>query len=205
MKKLVASINKHLGQEALSERLLSTAFTGGWKTFGPKLKEAVKKAQARGKTYTYDVFLSAPMAAYTADKDYRAARRKVKKVFDALTLGCGLKVFWAAEKIESLDDFDTYDISVADDLLALEGSRYFTLLYPEKMATSSLFEAGYALALRRPSRYFAPSPEILPYLMRALGGQGQKVWIHTHPEWKDYDDLVKKMKTNHKKWFPPDL
>ena len=89
----------------------------------------------------------------------------------------------------------------ADDLVALKQSHRFVLLYPQKLPTSALFEAGYALALDCDSHYFVRDRDDLPFLMRELAGVTQKVRIHTDTDWKDYDDLSEKMVRYKDKWF----
>jgi hypothetical protein len=198
-KKLVESINAQLGANKLSEKKLGGAFNAFWPQLEPTISAAAISA-AKG-SYAHDVFLSTPMAAYKTDAEYAAARTEFKKVFDALKEVCGLRVYWAAEKIESMSDFDSKDISVLDDLKALDRSRTFILLYPKRLPTSSLFEAGYALALKRMSHYFVPKRELLPFLMRELAGPSYYVRIHDEDEWRTYDDLALKLCKNKDRWF----
>lgn len=199
--KLVASINAELGAEKLTDKQRDKAFQTWWPDLEQTLQQAARKAKADSRKYAYDVFLSTPMAAFSTDAEYRSARAEFKKVFDALKQGCGLSVYWAAENIEKVSDFDTLDVSVLDDLKALQDSGRFVLIYPQKIATSALFEAGYALALNRFSHYFVRDRDDLPFLMRELGGSNSSVRIHTDQDWKDYDDLAAKMKKYRSKWF----
>ena len=148
----------------------------------------------------YDVFLSAPMAAYESNEQYQEAREEIKKVFDAFK-NCGLKVYWAAEEIESMDDFDTKDISVITDLKAVKSSKYFCLIYPEKLVTSSLFEAGYALAFNKFSLYFVKQRSDLPFLMKDAASVFANVRIHSGDEWKTVDDIVKMIYHSKEKLF----
>lgn len=199
MSKLVASINAELGAEKLTDKQRDKAFQAWWPDLEQTLQQA-RKAKADLRKFAYDVFLSTPMAAFSTDAEYRGARAEFKKVFDALK-GCGLSVYWAAENIEKMSDFDTLDVSVLDDLKALQESARFVLIYPQQIATSALFEAGYALALNRFSHYFVRDRDDLPFLMRELGGSNSSVRIHTDQDWKDYDDLAAKMHKYKSKWF----
>ncbi len=200
--KVVSAINIALGAQALGQKQLDAAFDTWWPSLERKLKSAVAKTMQAASRFRYDVFLSAPMAAYADDAAYKAGRVGIKKIFDTLITACALRVYWAAEKIESMKDFDTVDVSVEDDLRAVEDSRYFILFYPEPLATSALFEAGYALALRRVSHYFVRDRQHLPFLLRELSDAGQRVRIHTNQDWADYDDLASKLAKNMKNWFP---
>jgi hypothetical protein len=199
--KLVTAINAQLGAARLTEKLLAKAFEVHWQSLDGVLRQAAQEASSGSSNFRYDVFLSTPMAAFATDAEYHSGRAQFKKLFDSLTRDCGLSVYWAAEKIESISDFDTLDISVLDDLKALQECRRFALVYPKKMATSALFEAGYALALNRFSHYFVRDRDDLPFLMRELAGSSPNVRIHTDQDWTDYDDLSEKLKRYKDKWF----
>lgn len=201
MRKLVGAINKQLGDKRLPQEKLRKSFDAHWPQLEPKLRAAEKAARDETHLYDYDVFLSSPMAAYETDAEYKAGRAEVKQVFDALK-ACKLRVFWAAEKIKSMDDFDALGVSVDDDLLAIERSRHFLLIYPEKLATSALFEAGYAFHLGCPAHFFVRDRDDLPFLMQELAGEGHSVAIHEIKEWKDYAGLAKQVKRHWKAWFP---
>ncbi len=200
MAKLAAAINAELGASKLSDKQLDKAFATWWPELDKSLQQAAKKAIGGAEKFAYEVFLSTPMAAFATDEEYKAGRAQFKKVFDALKAD-GLPVYWAAEKIESMQDFDTLDVSVLDDLKALQQSRRFVLIYPQRLATSALFEAGYALALKRFSHYFVRDRDDLPFLMRELAGSDQNVRIHTDQDWKDYTDLADKIRKYRDKWF----
>ncbi|MGA8865024.1 MAG: toll/interleukin-1 receptor domain-containing protein [Gallionella sp.] len=197
--KLVTAINAQLDKASRTEKQLEQAFEALWPGLEKKLQLAVEKATKS--SFLYDVFLSTPMAAFSTNAEYQNARAQFKKIFDSLKQRGGLAVYWAAEKIESMSDFDTLDISVLDDLKALQQSRRFALIYPQKLATSALFEAGYALALNRFSHYFVRNHDDLPFLMRELAGTDRNVRIHTDEDWKDYDDLAEKMEKYKDNWF----
>ena len=203
--RLMRSINERLeDDDKLTDKQLDSALNAYWLELETAVREAAAEAfHPPGKSkYTYDVFLSAPMAAYPDDAAYVAARAGVAKLFEALQQGCGLRTYWAAEKIEHIADFDTIDVSVLDDIRALQESRFFVLVYTEKLASSALFEAGYALARDIPSHYFVRERDDLPFLLRELPGSTTCVRIHTRGDWKDYDDLARKLKRNKERWFP---
>jgi hypothetical protein len=134
---------------------------------------------------TYNVFLSTPMAAYENDEQYKASRKEFKKVFDTLQ-AYDSKVFWASEKIESISDFQTKSISATIDLEAIKKSKYFCLIYREKLVTSAIFEAGYAHALNKFSIYFVKQKNDLPFLMRDL----PNVRIHDSSEWTTTEQMI---------------
>ena len=200
MKRLIETINQRLDDQQLEGRVLDNAFERWWPDLSHKLDAATAKAVAPHK-YKYDVFLSAPMAALDSDDDYRKSRSDVKKVFDAFKTHCGFSVYWAGEKIESIRDFDTMDTSVITDLRAIKDSRYFVLLYPQKLVTSALFEAGYAIAHKKFSLYFVAKNPDLPFLMRDASNVMSRVRSHTTPEWRTFDDIAEIIEKNKKKLF----
>lgn len=199
--KVVKAINAALGPDGLKETQLAKVLKTWWPDLEKALAQARKLAASGADDHDYDVFLSTPMAAFHTDTDYRKGRAEFKKVFDALKNTCGLTVYWASEKITCFADFDTVGVSALDDLEALKKSRRFVLLYPEKLPSSALFEAGYALARNCESHYFVQRQKDLPFLMQALTDADNRAHIHTDADWKDYDDLAKKVVKYKDKWF----
>lgn len=194
VRRLLNAINEQLGSGSLNAAKLDNAF----KAFWPQLNQTLAPVTAL--LYKFDVFLSTPMAAFPDDAAFQAWRAKFSKVYDALR-DSGLKVYWAAAAITSMADYETIDVSVMEDLAALDQSRHFVLLYPEMAVTSVLFEAGYALARKLPSIYFVRERDDLPFLMRELGSN-QQVRIQTQDYWKDFDKLAGIVKKQKDSWFP---
>jgi hypothetical protein len=94
------------------------------------------------------------MAAHRSEKKYREHYADARMIFQTLSNDCGLRVYWAAQQISSKRDFDMLDLSIDTDLNALRESGSFMLVYPERLASSVLFEAGCTLALDKASHYF---------------------------------------------------
>lgn len=202
MRGLFTSINASVGSP-VAPKALKAAFMGIW----PDLKTevgAILEAERRSLKPAYDVFLSAPMAAFTDDRDYQPFRADVLKVLNSMR-SCGLSVFCALEPIESIDAFDTHGISTHEDMAVLQHSGSFVMIYPQKLATSAVFEAGYALALGRPSLFFVRDEKDLPYLLQRLPEAFTRVSILDAREWKTYDDIAKLVKRNADHWFRQDV
>jgi hypothetical protein len=119
-------------------------------------------------TFAYDVFLSCPMAGARTEERYQGLRAEALQVVDCLERECGLTAFFAGRDVPSRDAFDEPDYSVVVDVEALKKSRYFLLLYPEKLVSSVLVEAGIALALGKKAVYFARDARHLPFMLRHL-------------------------------------
>lgn len=184
----------------LKPKVLEAAFIGVW----PALEKAVREALAADRP-AVDVFLSVPMAALDTDALYQPFRAEAMKVVKALREQAGLSVFCALERLESLAQFDTYGDGAREDIEMLEKSAHFVMLYPKKLATSALFEAGYALARGMPCRFFVRNQSLddfkLPFLMRKLPEVFTHVSIIDDSEWKDYDEIAARLVKNAPKWF----
>ena len=117
------------------------------------------------KSYTWDVFLAAPLAALS-DESFESNLSKMKEIKAILEEECDFKrVFFAGANMKTKSDFETADVSVETDVDALKESQNFVLIYPDKIVSSVLFEAGIALALGKPSFYFGATDNF-PFLMK---------------------------------------
>lgn len=199
VRQLFASINDSLGKP-LSPKALNASFEAVWTDF----ESSVRTALALEKP-PIDVFLSVPMASFKSDAEYKPFRAEAMKVLAALRDRCGLTVFCALEDIESIEEFETYGVSAREDIEKLEQSANFVMLYPERMASSALFEAGYALARGIPCRFFVRDQhEItnqLPFLMRKLPEVFSNVSIVDETEWSTFEDIAERLEQNKAAWF----
>lgn len=199
LRALFQSINATL-DVPMKKIALDASFAAVW----PDLKKAVQAALALDRP-PIDVFLSVPMAAFASDAEYQPFRADAMKIVTALRAQAQLSVFCALEKIESLRQFDTYGDGAREDIEMLEKSANFVMLYPRKLATSALFEAGYALARGLPCRFFVRDQGKdefkLPFLMRKLPEVFTHVSIIDDSEWATYDDIAARLVRNAPAWF----
>lgn len=198
MRRLFESINLHVGSP-LTDEAVRELLRKQWKA----LKKAVDTAlRAEPK---YDVFLSVPMAAFASDAQYQAFRTDALRVVEGLRQRCGLRVYCALEKIASTQKFETGGTAAQQDLAALADSANLVLIYPERLATSALFEAGFALARGLPCRFFVrdqSQPQFrLPYLMGKLPEAYSNVSIIDASEWQSFDDITERLVENQAAWF----
>lgn len=149
------------------------------------------------KSSRWDVFLAAPMAALN-NQDFKIFNAKILEIKRLLEVECGFKnVFYAGENMKSQDDFETADISIETDIDAIKDSKYFVLIYPEKIVSSVLLEAGVALALGKPSFYFGNRDDF-PFLMREANNKFHYVKIHNV---KTLDEIIKCVEKNKHRLF----
>jgi hypothetical protein len=118
----------------------------------------------------YDVFLAAPMAGIETDEEYQAIRSLCLEVLALMRSHCGVATYYfVGEKLETKAQFESFDVAAEMDFDAIGASRDFVLIYPRKVASSVLAEAGFALARGIPLTLFARDADDLPYLLRQGG------------------------------------
>jgi hypothetical protein len=182
---------------------VSSKLTRSWSLFDATLKDESAPfvdrfwyQPALTETTEYDVFISAPMAAH--GDAFKRCNDAVKKIAEQLRLH-KLKVFYAGDGITERNEFDVSVESLRKDLIALRNSRRFMLIYPKRLASSVLVEAGIALANNTPSIYFA-ARKTLPFLLRAADMLDKSnVRIE---EVSNYDEVINLVSTYGLKLFP---
>jgi len=141
----------------------------------PKSKESDAYSWVRDRInvclgrFRYDVFLSSAMAGLHTEEDYQKYRDEALHLEQMLTKKCNFQFIFYAGRDLKTKAFEAQNISLHDDFSALRESRYYLLLYPEKIVSSVLFEAGWALALGKPSVYYVHDRDDLPFLMAQAG------------------------------------
>ena len=143
---------------------------------------------------SYDLFVSAPMAAFETEKEFQSSRDSVLDVIRNIKKNCKFNgVFYAGNEIESIKDFESEDMSVVEDYDACYRSRYFMLIYPQKIATSALVELGWAMAHKKPTIIFAKNRGHLPFLVKNADAVFSNIRIY---EYKTSSDINNKFYAN---------
>lgn len=150
--------------------------------------------------HRFDVFVSAPLAAYSSDEEIHADHDHIAPVVKLLEGQLGFVVYWAGRNIVQKSDFEAADLSARDDVDAILESKYFLLLYPEKIASSVLFEAGIALRACLTSIYFVRSQSTLPFLMTQASQAFTNVRTY---EGKVPEDLLTLLQRHGRSFFDP--
>jgi hypothetical protein len=148
--------------------------------------------EARKRRHKYDLFVSAPLAALPDDDQLRRQRDDVAKLVELAERQFGFNVYWAARNIRSRADFEAADLSAKRDVDALLDSRYFIMVYPSKIVSSVLFEAGIALRCCLTSIYFVRSNDDLPFLMTQASQAFSNVRTYACPTFGDHLGLLTK-------------
>ncbi len=147
---------------------VGAAFAGLWYGRRPPKEDPKDSAspEAKRRPHQYDVFVSSPLAAFPTDDEIKEDHRRVEKLVTYLEKELDFRVYWAGRNIESKADFDDGSISAHDDVVAILDSKCFLLLYPGRVASSVLFEAGIALRSCLSSVYVVRERDNLPFLMK---------------------------------------
>jgi hypothetical protein len=113
------------------------------------------------------VFIAAPMSGAGAQTPYDDIRNDILGVIDVLEHKYEVEdVYFAGRHISTSQEFTDAKLALDADLSALRDTDLFIFLYPEKVVSSALIEAGYALALKKPILVLVNDRGDLPYLFK---------------------------------------
>jgi hypothetical protein len=196
--RLVMQLVRRIPEAQPQERFIGAQVKAFMERIAPALEQASAGTRAQ---IRHEVFLAVPMASVN-DADYDLVRNEAIEVVKALEEKCGENcVFYAGRELASKLDFEAADLSAQADLDAIAASRYFVMLLPKKVASSVLFEAGVAVALRKPSLYFVRERDDLPFLMQQVEQAFPWVKLYECATLSEVTRLVRK----HGKALFPDL
>jgi hypothetical protein len=183
----------YLADPEITGNNLPPQFQGNlWAKSAMQLVNGVRSAHDQ----EYDVFIATPMAALETEEDYQRARLEVLKVCDAFRQHCGLSVYCAVEQCPTMRAFQTSKVSIKKDLKAIRKSHYFVMLYPTKILSSILVEAGFALATRKCSLYIAAKREEMPFMLQDAESAFSDVSLIELPITSNYDCIVDVIRNN---------
>jgi len=152
---------------------------------------AAVPASAKAPT-NFDVYVSAPMASFTDKKSFEDNHKEVLRVIKEFRDSApSAQIFYPGQGMKTADDFEPADISLDKDFQFILQSRAFVMIYPQKLASGVLVEAGFALGAGKPSYYFVKDEDDLPFILR-LASQAKSVEVRVYP-FTDYDDLCRQM------------
>ena len=134
------------------------------------------------------VFLASPISGFNTLEDYSEDRDKMFKLIDILEAKLG-KVFYAGKNIPNNSILDS-DSEIKRDFDAIRECQYFIMFYPDKIVSSVLVEAGYALALKKPSIYFVKNIKNLPFLLQFASREYRNVKLIEYSCIKDIINLI---------------
>jgi hypothetical protein len=148
-----------------------------------------------------DVFLAAPMMA---SDDYASGRSQAERIKAALRDHCGVgEVFFAGDTIEDKAHFENPSVGLGRNMPYFQSAKRFVMVYPSRVASSVLVEAGIALGLGLASVFFVKSRGDLPWILQDVSEANIRELgnVRVIP-YRDDDDLIEKIRTSGKHLFP---
>lgn len=129
------------------------------------------------------IFVSAPMSSINSDK-YNILRTSMLSIIDSLKRIGFKEVYCPLTDIESPDRFDGKTKAIKNNFPLMKQVDSMLVIYPWKIASSSLVEMGYGIALSKKMVIFYN--EGLPYIMDEAGNSISN--IKTYP-FSSYDEI----------------
>ena len=136
----------------------------------------------------HDVFISIPMTGLDSEEKYNEMHREAVEIGRVFTQEPKINnIYCAAITYKTLDQIQ--NALVAGDLEHLKKSKRFILIYPEKLVTSCLVEAGYAISLGVPCIFFVRNEDHLPYILKEIGQKAANVITFEYGD-EDLSDFI---------------
>jgi len=137
----------------------------------------------------YDYFIALPMSSFS-DAEFKEIKVLIKEIIN--TLKENNSTVYCAVNFNSDAKFIDEDMALKTDIDALMDSNKFILIYPRKITSSVIFEAGVAYAQNKESIYFVKDINDLPYVMKKADCVTNNIAIHTYSNNKFILDTINK-------------
>lgn len=168
------------------ETIISVLFSGAGILI---IQHFVRKVKER--RFKYDIFISYPMKAVIDADEKKKLESVILETKNNLTQQYkSLKIF------ASIDDRNKKGKELTRETLnfeALKESKCFILIYPIKVASSVLIEAGCALGLNKKTIIFAKDEKELPYLIKIksqIDNKNNNIILLEYKTTEDLKDLI---------------
>ena len=150
------------------------------------------------KSFEYDIFISFPIASF-ADHNKRKEINDFANKLEAEFKRIGYKkIFNASLHFSDKHDHQPPKVAAKIDFDALDKSRNFVLIYPEKLASSSLIELGYAIAINKNIVMCSDDIHTLPFLARGFNECFDNICFVEYP---NLDRLLEMLTQTHDTYF----
>lgn len=134
------------------------------------------------------IFIAAPMNSI-AD-EYMAFRNAMIPLVELIKSIFKCEVYFAGEDKLKKEDFSYPPVSFENNIKILDKMDRFILIYPQRISSSVLVEAGWALKAGKKCLFFVKNEEDLPFLLQNL--EYPKVRVIVYEDIKDIMNLFKK-------------
>lgn len=152
--------------------------------------------RTRSERKKYDVFISTPMASFSSNEEYQEHRQNIRRIIDALERNYHFNVYYAGMHLPSQESFQQPDVGARQDSAALRQSTRFLLIMPLPLVSSCYVEAGYALALGKPSIYYHHREVELPFMLRQSAQYNGDFPRCKKYEYSQIEDIVRHIESN---------
>lgn len=142
---------------------------------------------------TCKVFIAAPMSGAADESAYQVSRDAAMRIVHRLrSAEQPYEVYFAGAGIATKAEFTPQGSALEQDMGFLRSADAFVLIYPEKVLSSVLIEAGYAMALGMPMVLFVRRRADLPYLLQEAESTSNRHLVPpiTIREYRDAEDLT---------------
>lgn len=159
---------------------------------------SVVTIDGKTKEYRYDVFISYPIAGAKNKTEKNETKDFIIQIEKKLKTWGYKEVFNATTYFDKEHDNQPPAVASKIDLMAVQDSKNFILIYPTKVATSALVELGYALGGDKNILICTTNIKILPFLVRGFNEAFKNVRII---EYNDFEHLNDILCENHKQYL----
>jgi nucleoside 2-deoxyribosyltransferase len=143
-----------------------------------RLSEVAPTGNLAAGSVAYDLFISSPMSSVDSLSFTEYRKVTIECIRLMKDSGRFQEVYYAGEHYDSPEIFDPENVAFKQDLGRLSNSRRFMMIFPAPLVSSTLVEAGYALALGIPSHYFVRRKDDLPFMLRRASEADKNVNIY---------------------------
>jgi len=152
------------------------------------------------KAFARKAYLAVPMAAYDGNSKYVEMKSKCQAIADRLEL-FGVDVCYPAKEIKDQKHWEDEAVALSKNYDDIFESRYFILVWPERLPSSVLFEAGVAFALGKTCFFFYKKGVPLPFLLRKAPFHNTTKARVIVKEYEDERDVLLYLDINRKAYF----
>ena len=135
------------------------------------------------------IFVSAPMSSINSDK-YNILRTSMLSIIDSLKHIGFTEVYCPLTDIESPDRFDGKTKAIKNNFPLMKHVDSMLVIYPWKLASSSLVEMGYGIALSKKMVIFYG--EGLPYIMDEAGNSISNIKTYPFSSYEEISSIIER-------------
>lgn len=158
-----------------------------------------RKLLNKSKHYNkYDFYISTPIVGLENEIEFRESKLLIDELIHILTENNSVKIFSYISQISNIPLSGAASTNIKKIYEALRNSNKYVGIFPSRVITGAYVEAGFALALHKPSIYFVKDMDHLPTILKKAPTVYNFVDIQIY---KNDEDLKRLFKENGKTLF----